>query len=623
MLRLHKGLNSAGAESRLLVRQTTGQSNTSAVFDQYVPETERLALHLYGSIIQCQGIDRNRTPISNTAFTFPYPGFDLSEHPSVAWADVINLHWPSYILSPTTLARLQDTGKPIFWTIHDQWAFTGGCHYAAGCEKYLNDCADCPQLSGEMSVLPSLVLREKQAAMRRVHIVGPSRWIADCARRSTLLRSQPIHHIANGIEHDIFCPQSKSSARSALGIPADGFLLLFGADHLGEIRKGWAYLNRTLHAAVKRLQGRVPIRLAFFGNMPSELGDLPIPLHPLGYIDRDEQLAIVYNAADLFILSSLEDNQPNTLMEAMACGTPVAGFDVGALPDIIRHNENGLLAPKADADALSASICEYALSLERQRALPAAARETILKSYRLSNQADSYLTAYREALAGAPHPRRSNNPASSSTTSTLVGDFDRLRTKRDFVRPTGQLLRNLSGNPRTFDPGWSFGAHKEKKRFEHYLRAWLDIQSPDLRAYLIGDHQIYDLEAISLHTGFSEPNGPFPELNIPQFIIWGKLPTSRLLLRTPVPAKSKFRIEFQNPSAGLSLRLRVGDKFLWEGILEANFTNPTCQRTIIEVLLESLPGNTIASLDYILPPGMTQKDNLGVAFFKIEILPPC
>lgn len=624
MQRLHLGLRQLAIDSHVLVREKTSCDSEATGIRLYVPESERMAEQLLGPILQLRGIEGHRTSLSNTAFTFPFPGFDISAHAEVLAADVINLHWPSYVLSAVTLRRLLETGKPVIWTIHDQWAFTGGCHYSAGCCGYEHGCEKCPQLRGEMQQLPSAVVRERrrQLAGCHLHVVGPSRWITNCARQSSILRGQPISHIPNGIEHDVFAPEAKPAARAALNLPKDGFYVLFGADHVGEIRKGWRQLQDALRFAIRQLGGSVPVRLIFFGNTLPELGEIEVAFHPLGYVSDDRVLRLVYNAADIFVLPSLEDNQPNTLMEAMACGTPVTGFAVGALPDIIRDGENGYLVKKGDVESLGRTIVRHATDPAHQLAMSAAARATIVQGYSLRHQAEAYLALYQNVSSHARHSRAMSSPRKPTKSVPLVGNLGSMERDPHFVRPLAQLLKEYNNSQPLFDPGWTFGRHKETRRLIHYRAAWVKTLAPWLRAWVTGDHGIYSLDRISLKEGFSEPNGPFPELHLHQMIIWGRLPESIIGFTSNVKARSRLKVGIQSPSPGLVFTVIAAGQICGEHTLDANFANAAATQTLLEFSLPALAVGEQVRLHYGLPPAITQKDNLGVAFFKFELLPP-
>ncbi|MEZ5276212.1 MAG: glycosyltransferase family 4 protein [Opitutaceae bacterium] len=619
MLRLHRGLVACGTQSRLLVREGDATDEVTDRFEAEIPETSRLNEQLFGYFLQHKGADVHRTEACTSIFTVPFPGFDLVAHPKVQEADVINLHWPSYLLSPVTLGRLMDLGKPVFWTIHDQWAFTGGCHYSAGCEGYTRDCRDCPQLAGELSRLPAAIHRERRRQLRNrtLHVVGPSRWIVDCARRSTLLRDQPVHHVPYGIETDIFRPADQGEARAALGLPSDGFILLFGADHLAEKRKGWHHLHAALDRVSRKLGDSVPLHLAYFGNTPDDLAEIPVTKHELGYIRDDEKLRLAYSAADLFLLPSLEDNQPNTVMEAMACGTPVAGFAVGALPDMITDSENGYLARVGDPEALSESIMRCARSPESRRSIRTAARRSIETHYPLETQARNYLGLYAAAVARAKPARMTVRKAES--TCAMSGDSGGMLDDIDALRPLGQLLKAEVPGAAPFDPGWSFGRRKEKRRVQHYTDAWLTSLPRQRRYYLTDAHGIYSHAEISLGNGFRVPEGPYPEMNLPWPLVWARFPEATFRFIRPIAVNSRLRMVLQTPVDGLDLEIDGPKGLLWHDSLRANLSNPSLEQPDLRIDLPPMESQSALTLRFRSIQSPEPSGDLAAAIFSLRI----
>jgi glycosyltransferase involved in cell wall biosynthesis len=206
--RLNRGLHQIGQDCGMLVRHKDSSDNsvhsvTATKNDENSDEKFFLEV-----AIQEHYIDSHRTDISNTIFSLPYPGYDLSTLPLVRSSDLLNLHWVAQYQSPLTLHKLFSLHKPIVWTLHDQWAFTGGCHYAAGCKKYERDCAGCPQLDHDGLNLTAAVLEDKAEVLKggNLTIVTPSRWMASCSRESRLLKGFRTEVIPNSLETDVFRP---------------------------------------------------------------------------------------------------------------------------------------------------------------------------------------------------------------------------------------------------------------------------------------------------------------------------------------------------------------------------------------------------------------------------------
>ena len=403
--RLFKGLKLINEQSYMFVREkeSTDPSVVQAKLtrnDGQIKEESFLC-----STIQDIYINKNRTSLSNTLFSFAYPGYDLTKCEIVLNADIINLHWINYFQSLTTIKQLLSLSKPVIWTFHDQWAFTGGCHYSAGCIGYINDCLNCPQLSNDNMNLAPAILRDKIELFKgsNLTVVTPSRWMAECAKKSKVFRNSRVETIGNSLETDIFSPNSRDHAKKSLNIPRDALTLLFGAEYGYEKRKGFKELLNAIRfcsqsPAFKRLSTEGKIRILCFGNPNEEISALSIPVTSLGYVNSDQKMRDVYNAADIFILPSLEDNLPNTMLEAMSCGVPVVAFDIGGMPDFIANGSTGALAPIGDVEKMGASILDLIFNNEKRELMGKNCRRVIEEKCTLVEQARRYRDLYAELL---------------------------------------------------------------------------------------------------------------------------------------------------------------------------------------------------------------------------------
>jgi len=414
-VRLHLALRAGGADSRMLVRHRRGGvPHTIAVAvdkanDEAYPEI------VHGQCIQRHIIDENRTPGCNTYFSFPHPGLDVSRLDIIQRADCINLHWTDRFLSPVSLRRLFHLGKPVVWTLHDQAPFTGGCHYAMDCHGFRNGCSKCPQLVDNPWDLTAAALRDKADAYRGTNltIVTPSRWMAGQAGQSALLGGFRIEVIPNSLNIDVFRPMPQPEAREALDLPADALYLLLGSYDLKEVRKG---TRQCMHALQHCLQDpgfqdrsrAGGIRLLTFGYSHPDLERIGMPVHALGYLESEESLATAYAAADVFVLPSLEDNLPNTILEAMSCGTAIAAFDAGGIPEMVEEGITGRLAARGDAEHLARAIAQM-LDRDDRQAMGRACRERVERDYAPHVQAGRYLDLFSELAVDAadrePGPR--------------------------------------------------------------------------------------------------------------------------------------------------------------------------------------------------------------------------
>lgn len=401
--RLHKGLLQQGHQNTLIC--LTKSSDNTAVLEIAAESTDHKPNGLSSDVVQTYGINESRTPLSNTLFSFPYPGWDVSSLPIIQTADLINLHWVARFQSPTTLKKLFALNKPVVWTLHDMWAFSGGCHYSAGCPNYETDCAGCPQLAHDLHGLATAALQDKLEffAGANLTIVTPSHWLADCARRSRLFRDLRIEVIPNSLETDLFTPIDKAIAKQKLDISPDTITLLFGAFTTEERRKGFTELLKATQQCLtnpefRNLAENKRLQLLCFGDPDSSLESLPIPVQSYGKIASDEMLSVLYAAADVFVLPSLEDNLPNTMLEAMSCGTPVLTFDVGGIPDVVIPGKTGWLVPKKDVMQLAEALLQIVLHPEMARSMSADCRHFMEEQFSLSVQANRYLALYQDLL---------------------------------------------------------------------------------------------------------------------------------------------------------------------------------------------------------------------------------
>jgi glycosyltransferase involved in cell wall biosynthesis len=394
--RLHQGLIELQQDSQMLTLEKRSLNNTVTKLDN--PPIDPHSIHL--SHIQNRYINQNRSPLSNTSFTLPYPGIDLTHIP----ADIINLHWVAYFQSPVTIHHSLNQ-KPVIWTLHDMWAFTGGCHYSAGCTQYQQDCAHCPQLNTDPHGITAAILNDRLDLLSNTPlvIVTPSQWLADCARKSRVLKNQRIEVIPYSLETDIFTPTHRPTAKQELGIANDPIALLIGADNGNEQRKGFAELLEALKICLRnpRFQALITaqkLQLWVFGIPNDRLTDLDIPLHAFGTIHSDRHLSQIYAAADLFLLPSLEDNFPNTMLESMSCGTPVIAFHIGGIPDVVKDGVTGRTVPIGDVAAMAAAILDCVFDEALRSSLGQASREVMAEQYALTIQAQRYLELYEDVI---------------------------------------------------------------------------------------------------------------------------------------------------------------------------------------------------------------------------------
>jgi glycosyltransferase involved in cell wall biosynthesis len=394
---LHSALIDAGAESRMLVLQR--QSDDARVG---VVAADRAEVRAW-SVVEERWIARMRTPVSNTFFSLGGLGARPAESALVGAADVLNLHWISGLASIRDVGALLSLGKPVVWTLHDEWAFTGGCHYASGCERWRTACESCPQLSGDPYDLVEAGFVAKGRAYRAgpLAIVAPSRWLAARAGESALLGGCRIACIPYGVDVGTFTPTLRAEGRAALGVRDSETVVLFSADAAAERRKGFAELQRALmraHAVLPRV-GAEMVRFAVLGETEGVV--LPSGAIAPGRITDRRRLASIVAASDLYVLPSLEDNLPNGILEALACGTPCVAFDTGGVPDMLSCSPGSELVPVGDADALGAAIARAIGNVELLRTLRPQICDDAVQRYSPQLQARSYLALYKDLIHAA------------------------------------------------------------------------------------------------------------------------------------------------------------------------------------------------------------------------------
>lgn len=336
------------------------------------------------------------------SFSLANFGKNLSQHPLVRAADVLHLHWVNQgFLSLKNIRQLAETGKPIVWTLHDMWAFTGGCHYSQGCEHFKNECGNCPFLKhpapGDLS--HRVWQRKRELFPKNIQFVTCSEWLAGVVRSSGLLKNYPVMAIPNPIDTSVFKPLTEAERRafrSEKGISPNAKVLLFAAMKVSEARKGFRFLFEALQM-LKAQHPDFQLEILVLGKAePEALAALPYPVHALGLVQEQEKLVQAYGAADVFAIPSLEDNLPNTVMESLACGTPVAGFATGGIPEMVGHLQEGFIAPQGDSRALSEGIFEILegkMPLEKYRE---AARRKVEMNYSNAVVAERYREVYKQ-----------------------------------------------------------------------------------------------------------------------------------------------------------------------------------------------------------------------------------
>ena len=398
--RLMEALNNHGVKARMLVRDKQTDSLTvvglrDKWWQQWCFLWERLVVFLH---LHCSRKHLFEVDIANI-------GTDITKLPEFQEADIIHLHWVNQgMLSLSGIRKILKSGKPVVWTMHDIWPATAICHYARNCRNYRTACGHCPLLPNgkRNNDLASRVWRRKEQLLngQSITYVACSKWLCGEARLSALLRGQKVVSIPNAIDTRIYCPADRQQARQSVGLPTDRQLILFVSQRVTDQRKGMDFLIEAVGLMADRFpEVKQHVGIAVLGGHSDEFADrLPLPVYPLGYVSDERQIVNIYRSADVFVTPSLEDNLPNTIMEAMACGIPCVGFKVGGIPEEIDHQKNGYVAAYRDAEDLARGI-HWVLQEADYEALSKSAVTKVSRSYSQQSVALKYTEVYNEALA--------------------------------------------------------------------------------------------------------------------------------------------------------------------------------------------------------------------------------
>lgn len=398
--RLMEALKNNGVKAKMLVRdketdQLTVVGMRRPVCMQWSFLWERLVIFFHSRLSRKHLFEID---IANA-------GADITGLREFREADVIHLSWINQgMLSLGGIRKILESDKAVVWTMHDVWPATAVCHYTRGCAYFKTRCHNCRLLPGGGSGndLASAVWNRKRRMLsgHNVYFVACSRWLEGEARKSALLKGQNITSIPNPIDTRIFRKTDRRGARTAAGLPPDKRIVLFVSQRVTDSRKGMDYFVK----AVGMLAGKYPDMLrntgiAILGGHAEEVAEgLDMPVYPLGYVSDERRIVDIYNSADVFVLPSLEDNLPNTIMEAMACGVPCVGFRVGGIPEMIDHLKNGYVAAPRDAADLAEGI-RWVLDEADSAALGCNALRKVSASYSQQSVALKYIEVYNQALA--------------------------------------------------------------------------------------------------------------------------------------------------------------------------------------------------------------------------------
>ncbi len=393
--RLHRGLRAIGVNSQLLVQikktddrsviaPSTFLAKALAIFSCYWEIGLKKLYHLRKDIF----------------FSPAWLSFNGISKADAHKPDIVHLFWINGgFISPETLKKFD---KPIVWTLHDMWPFTGGCHYDEGCGRFQLSCGRCPLLDSNLEHdLSGRVWSRKRKSWEGVPItvVATSRWLAAMARASSLFSSYRIEVIPNGLDTVKYRPLDKQACRAAYGLPLDKKLILFSAFRATTDKRKGGHLLLEALTFLAKTDFASQAELVIIGASEPEVPlDLRMKVHYLGNLHDEISQVLLYSAADVTVAPSMQENLSNTVMESLACGTPVVAFDIGGMPDLIDHQQGGYLAQPFSSSDLANGIIWVLESSTRKAALDLYARRSAVKKYSLKTVADQYLTLYSDII---------------------------------------------------------------------------------------------------------------------------------------------------------------------------------------------------------------------------------
>jgi glycosyltransferase involved in cell wall biosynthesis len=406
-IRLHLSLIAHGIDSHIIFLQRFENKHipNSVVFPAIAAKKKsfikRLLNKLLPSLANRWNNDENikrsiRTLIPETVdwFSFPDTGIDITSHHLYKEADVINLHWASDFLD---YSFFEKNKKPVVWTLHDMNAFTGGCHYSFSCEKFKENCLDCPQLQSikEKNYSASILSYKEKFLLdeNKTIVVSPSVWLYNQIKKSKILKNQKTAIIPYGLNSQAFKPHDRSHARQLLGLPMDKRIILFVSSYLlNNKRKGYSLLTESLSRLTEFSKDTA---LCVVGGK-SGLSHTHFETFEYSHVMDENSMSLYYAACDLFVIPSIEDNLPNTVMESLMCGTPVVGYKIGGIPDMIENGENGYLAEVVAIDSLASAIRKWLsnTTIFNRNEI----RDQAIKKYDSSIQAQAYISLYKKSL---------------------------------------------------------------------------------------------------------------------------------------------------------------------------------------------------------------------------------
>lgn len=398
--RLMEILRQNGMEATLLMQDAGGDNET--VFSTSNTVFKRWLNFMRFVMERLLFLRHERSREVRFLFSPANTGERLHRNKHVREADLIHLHWVNAgFLSLRSIKRLLDLGKPVVWTFHDMWAMTGGCHHALDCEGYRQECGHCPYLDKPGKNDLSHRLWNKKSRLfghRNIAVVTPSRWMHDRVRESSIFGEMETHVIHNVVDPVKFAPMKRMQACTRLGLDPGKRYILFGAASIKNLYKGFGHFQKAIQELTRDQDALEGVEVLLFGKASGDVQDhFPLKCHSFNYIDSMGTMAALFGAAHVYVISSLQDTYPTTLIESMLCGTPVVGFRTGGIPEMIDHLNDGYLAEHKSAGDLARGM-RWVLSHEHPEALRTQVRNEAVRRFSGDESAAMHLELYRKLI---------------------------------------------------------------------------------------------------------------------------------------------------------------------------------------------------------------------------------
>jgi len=402
--RLMKALKARGVDVKMLVQE--GGAEDEGVYSTtrgWLKNRINLLRFIFERLVFLR---HERSRSIRFLFSLANTGESIVRERQVMEADIIHLHWINAgFLSLKSLKELLKLGKPLVWTFHDMWPFTGGCHYALDCKGYTRECGHCPYLNKPGSRdLSHRIWKKKKKLFGNSQdtVITPSNWLGECVRESSMLSHWQLSTIHNPIDHEFYKPVEREEACANLGLDPSKKYILFGAANMKNMLKGFTYFLEATQILTDKYEKVSDTEILLFGKSGGEKEhSFSLPVREFAFVKSNRTMIDLYSVAHLFVIPSLQDNLPNTILESLFCGTPVVGFRTGGIPEMIIHRENGYLADyKSSADL--AEGMAWGLTAESYDRLSVRTRATALERFSKDLSVEKHIELYRNLINKLP-----------------------------------------------------------------------------------------------------------------------------------------------------------------------------------------------------------------------------